>query len=118
MTTTNIVIKQPSLSGATFKESLDLALVCAAFEHRVNLIFVDRGVLNLVTGQNAQLVADKPHTDLLKGLTFYDIDEIIVEEESLANFQLSTEELVKDTRVLSRDAILQLHSSAQHLVCL
>lgn len=118
MTTTNIVINQSSLSGASFKESLDLALVCAAFEHRIKLIFVDRGVLNLVIGQNAQLVKDKPHTDLLKGLTFYDIDELIVEEESLATYQLSTEELIDDVTVLSRDAILPLHSSAQHLVCL
>ena len=75
----NIVIHQTALTNASFKESIDLALVCAAFDQKVNLIFVDNGVYNLMTKQNYQSIGDKNHLDILKGLEFYDIENIYVE---------------------------------------
>ena len=113
---TNILISKSSFSGIKLKESVDLALVCAAFELQVNLIFIDHGVHALVKRQNATLIGCKNHVDLIKGLEFYDIESVYVEEESLDKYNISTDELFENIQVVSRDFIANSNIKANHLV--
>ena len=46
-TTISVIIHSPPFASIAGKEGVDLALVCAAFEQKVNLIFVGSGVLHL-----------------------------------------------------------------------
>jgi len=114
----NIVIHQTALTNASFKESIDLALVCAAFDQKVNLIFVDNGVYNLMTKQNYQSIGDKNHLDILKGLEFYDIENIYVEEESLENRKISKNKLIESCKILSINEIKRLHEKSNQVVSL
>jgi len=113
---TNIIISQSSFSSCEFKEAIDLGLVCAAFDQVVNLIFIDSGITNLITGQSAKKVNDKNHVDILKGLEFYDIDNIIIEQESLASTLVEHSRLLEAVQIKSRAEINQLNQNADHLV--
>jgi len=117
-TTTNIIFRHSALDGIDFKESIDLGLVCAAFDHQVNLIFVDAGVNSLIAGQTAQDLDDKNQVDIIKGLEFYDIDNVLLEQESVENCSLEVNQLIDSVQIKSRQEILKLNLAADHLVIL
>jgi len=113
---TNIMINQSSLSGADFKEAVDLGLVCAAFDQTVNLIFVDAGINNLINGQMASKINDRNHVDIIKGLEFYDIENIYLEKESLDKTCLKIDDLLPSIKLITSAEINQLNRKANHLV--
>jgi len=113
---TNIIVSKPPVNGIAFKEAIDLGLVCAAFEHKVNLIFIDSGLYCLLKNQHADLTGDKNHVDILKGLEFYDIDTIYFEKESLDELAISAADLIDNVEVLSTKELNQLNHAANHLV--
>lgn len=113
---TNIMISRSSLVGADFKEAIDLGLVCAAFDQQVNLIFVDDGINNLIQGQTASKLNDKNHVDIIKGLEFFDIDNIYLDKESLDNTSLKMDDLVPSVELITSTDINKLNQKANHLV--
>ncbi len=113
---TNIVINRSFLAGADFKEAIDLSLVCAAFDQQVNLLFVDAGINNLIKGQIASMLNDKNHVDIIKGLEFYDIENIYLEKESLDKTCLKINDLLPSIKLITRNEINQLNRKANHLV--
>ena len=113
---TNIIISRSSFSNSDFKEAVDLGLVCAAFDQEVNLIFVDSGITNLIKNQSAEKVDDKNQVDILKGLEFYDIDNIIIEQESLNMTSIEVSHFIDVVKIISRAEINQLNQNANHLV--
>jgi len=116
MVTTNIMIRSTSLNGADFKEAIDLGLVCAAFDQQVNLIFVDAGINNLIANQSASILKDKNQIDILKGLEFYDIDNIFLEKESLENSRLTMDNLLPTIQLVSTKELNNLNLNADNLV--
>ena len=113
---TNIIISAPPFSQIDGKEGLDLALVCAAFEQTVNLIFVDAGVLHLLEGQDETGFADKFHDQQLQALEFYEIDTIYAERESVEHYSLFQSKLLDNVNIVPRDDIRLKCSSAKHTV--
>lgn len=113
---TNIMINRSSLAGADFKEAIDLGLVCAAFDQQVNLIFVDAGINNLISGQSASKLNDKNHVDIIKGLEFYDIENVYLEKESLDKTCLKMDNLMPSVKLITGSEINQLNRKANHLV--
>ncbi len=114
----NIIINKSTFIGSYFKESLDLALVCAAFDHQVNLIFHGDGVFNLVSNQRSQMIGEKNQTDLLKGLDFYDIDNIYVDASSLANRSLEPASLLIEVNLIDTNSLNNLNQTADQVVVL
>ena len=112
----NIVISETALSGIAFKESIDLALVCAAFDQKVNLIFVEQGVCNLIKSQNYNDLKDKNHLEILKGLEYYEVENIVAEKESLDNYSINNEDLIEQCEILSMENIKKLHMHSHTLV--
>ncbi|MFT6735001.1 MAG: tRNA 2-thiouridine synthesizing protein C [Polaribacter sp.] len=112
----NVVISQTALTSASFKESIDLALVCAAFDQTVNIIFIDNGVYNIVQNQSYQELNDKNHLDILKGLEFYDIDNIYAEIESLDRRNITSENIINLCQTLTSVEIKKLYFQANHVV--
>ena len=112
----NIIISKTALNDITFKESVDLALVCAAFDQTVNLIFIEQGVCNLIKSQDYHQLKDKNHLEILKGLEFYDIENIYAEKESLDALNLNSENLIEHCEVLNSLQIKNLHRGADALV--
>ncbi len=114
--TINILVRHSIYVGAQFKEALDLALVCAAFEHQVNLIFLENGVYALQKDQQSQVIGEKNQTDLLKGLSFYDIDNIFLENDSMKERGLSDKDLLIDAKLIDSQTLKQMNRTANQVV--
>lgn len=112
----NIIISSPPFGLIDGKEGVDLALVCAAFEQDVNLIFVDEGIFHLIKNQNGDYFADKLHDKQLNALAFYDIESLYAEKESLQRFDLAPTSLLTNTILIDRLKINQFISTAQKTV--
>ena len=115
---TSILIRHSPFAGVSGKEALDLALVCAAFEQKVNLIFADAGLLFLNKSLDPEACGAKNFAQLVTGLEFYDIENLLAERESLVEQGLSEAELLDATTLISRRELNQLSRSSQHLVSL
>ena len=95
--------------NAISREGLDALLAATAFcdEEEIGVFFVDDGVLNLLDGQNPELLLQKDFIRTFKLLDLYDIEQRYVCADSLQQFQLKPADFVLGCDVLSRQALLQ-----------
>ena len=115
-TITTIIIESPPFSQIDGKEGVDLALVCAAFDHQVKLIFVDQGIFHLLNNQDSTYFSDKSHDKQLKALSFYDIESIYAEQESLKRFAVAAGSLLSDVQIISSGEVNMLTASSHQTV--
>jgi len=80
--------------GCYAQEGLEVALISAAFEQDVSLAFIDDGVFQLKTEQDATAVGMKNFTVAFAALDDYDVRRIYVEAESLAMRGLTVDDLM------------------------
>jgi len=113
---TNVIVSQTAFSGTGFKEAIDFALVSAAFDQQVTLIFSQQGIYNLLKKQNAEPIQDKTQTDILNGLEFYDIEDLYVDQACLDQAGLSADDLIDSVSILSTEQISLCNQQAHHLV--
>ncbi len=78
-------------------ESLEVALISAAFEQEVSLAFLDDGVFQLVKGQNTSGIGMKNFSPTYKALGDYGVNRLYVEKESLDERGLKPESLMEVT---------------------
>jgi len=98
------------------KESLDVALVLAAFEQNPGILFIDDGVLQLLPTSNHPSPA-KHIGKIISALEMYDINELWVEQESLQQLGLTVEQLSQPVKlILRKDVASLLAKFDQHLV--
>lgn len=78
-------------------ESLEVVLIAAAFEQEVSLAFLDDGVYQIAKGQNPKGIGMKNFSPTYNALGDYDIKQLYVERESLAERGLSEDDLMPIT---------------------
>ena len=90
--------------NAISREGLDAVLASTAFcdEEEIGVFFIDDGVLNLLDGQNPELLLQKDFIRTFKLLDLYDIEQRFICADSLTQFSLRADELVLACQVLSR----------------
>ena len=64
-------------------EGLEAALMSAAFEQDVALVFMDDGVFQLIAGQDTAALGVKNFTAAFGALGDYEVHKVLVEKESL-----------------------------------
>lgn len=106
------VMRSAPRDGARVRESLDMAMTAAAFDQAVRLLMLDDGVFLLKRGQGAEPSGLKPVAPLFEALALYDVEDVLVERESLRGRHLTTEDLVIPVRVVDRAEIAGL--TAEH----
>ena len=74
-------------------ESLEVVLIGAAFEQDVSLAFLDDGVFQLTKGQNTDAIGIKNFSPTFRALGDYEVTQLYVEAESLAERGLSEDDL-------------------------
>ncbi len=114
--TVTILINSPPFSHIDGKEGVDLALVCAAFDQTVNLVFVDEGIFHLINTQDDDSFLDKLHDKQLKALEYYDISSVFVESESMEKYSINQSSLLETVDVVSQSDIKQFCNNSQHTV--
>jgi len=81
--------------GCYAQEGLEVALIGAAFDQEVSIAFIDDGVFQLKTGQDAAAVGLKNFTAAFAALGDYEVKKIYVEAQSLARRGLSAGDLMQ-----------------------
>lgn len=89
-------------------EAIDLIIAAATVDQIVSVIFLDDGVWQLKNQQNPQLLQVKSYTTSFKMLSLYGDVKIMVEEESLIERHLHTQDLLIPVILVYRNAIKEL----------
>ncbi|ABG40969.1 DsrE-like protein [Paraglaciecola sp. T6c] len=89
------------------QESLDLALASANFGQEVTLFFVDDGVFQLLKSQQPSPEQGRHYSKTFPALTFYDIDDIYVCQQSLSERKLEVSDLCIEVTALPPEELNQ-----------
>lgn len=94
--------------NAISREGLDALLAATAFcdEEEIGVFFIDDGVLNLLDGQNPELLLQKDFIRTFKLLDLYDIEQRFVCADSLDQYNLQTEQLIISAEKIDRTSLL------------
>ena len=101
--------------NAISREGLDALLAATAFcdEEDIGVFFIDDGVLNLLDGQNPELLLQKDFIRTFKLLDLYDIEQRFVCDDSLDQYNLQTEQLIISTEKIDRTSLINKLSQAE-----
>ena len=101
--------------NAISREGLDALLAATAFcdEEEIGIFFVDDGVLNLLDGQNPELLLQKDFIRTFKLLDLYDIEQRFVCADSLDQYNLNTEQLIISAEKIDRTSLINKLSQAE-----
>ena len=100
---------------AISREGLDALLAATAFcdEEEIGVFFVDDGVLNLLDGQNPELLLQKDFIRTFKLLDLYDIEQRFICTDSLDQYNLNTEQLIISAEKIDRTSLINKLSQAE-----
>jgi len=101
--------------NAISREGLDALLAATAFcdEEEIGVFFIDDGVLNLLDGQNPELLLQKDFIRTFKLLDLYDIEQRFVCADSLNQYNLQTEQLIISAEKIDRTSLINKLSQAE-----
>ena len=101
--------------NAISREGLDALLAATAFcdEEEIGVFFVDDGVLNLLDGQNPELLLQKDFIRTFKLLDLYDIEQRFVCVDSLDQYNLQAEQLIISAEKIDRTSLINKLSQAE-----
>lgn len=96
-------------------EGLDALLAATAFcdEEEIGVFFIDDGVLNLLDGQNPELLLQKDFIRTFKLLDLYDIEQRFVCADSLDQYNLQTEQFIISAEKIDRTSLINKLSQAE-----
>ena len=97
-----LLLRQPPYATAHPLEAVDVALVAAAFDRAVSVLFAGAGVWQLLDGQDGSALATRTQGKVLSALPHYDISDLYVCAESLAAAGLRVEDLVLPAKPVTR----------------
>lgn len=101
--------------NAISREGLDAVLAATAFcdEEEIGVFFIDDGVLNLLDGQNPELLLQKDFIRTFKLLDLYDIEQRFVCADSIDQYHLQTEQLIISAEKIDRTSLINKLSQAE-----
>ena len=101
--------------NAISREGLDALLAATAFcdEEEIGVFFIDDGVLNLLDGQNPELLLQKDFIRTFKLLDLYDIKHRFVCADSLDQYNLQIEQLIISAEKMDRTSLINKLSQAE-----
>ena len=101
--------------NAVSREGLDALLAATAFcdEEDIGVFFIDDGALNLLDGQNPELLLQKDFIRTFKLLDLYDIEQRFVCADSLDQYNLQIEQLIISAEKIDRTSLINKLSQAE-----
>ena len=101
--------------NAISREGLDALLAATAFcdEEEIGVFFIDDGVLNLLDGQNPELLLQKDFIRTFKLLDLYDIEQRFICADSLDQYNLQTEQLIISAEKIDRTSLINKLNQAE-----
>ncbi len=99
-----IFSKAPHGSAAG-REGLDLLLLSASYDMPSAALFVGDGVYQLLANQQPELVGGKNYIATFRALPMYDVEQILICQDSLAQRGLTREQLILDVELCTPSQI-------------
>ena len=101
--------------NAISREGLDALLAATAFcdEEEIGVFFIGDGVLNVLDGQNPELLLQKDFIRTFKLLDLYDIEQRFVCADSLDQYHLQPEQLIICAEKIDRTPLINKLSQAE-----
>ena len=78
-----IINRQSPYSSSYCYESFDFLSMACAYDKKVDIIFIDDGIYQIIKNQQPKKIVAKNISKMLLSLTHFDIDKIYVEKYSL-----------------------------------
>lgn len=98
------------------REGLDAVLATSAYSEDLNLFFIADGVFQLLKNQQPEQILCRDYIATFKMLELYDIENIYVCRQSLAERGIDESELLIDTEVLEPGAITAKLQQCQRIL--
>ncbi|MDY7117567.1 sulfurtransferase complex subunit TusC [Halomonas sp. SSL-5] len=106
-----VILRHAPHGSSWLKEGLDVALVAAAFDRRVTLLFMGEGITALLEGQQAGPLGQKGTAPTLAMLEMYDIDSLLVEARGMDALGLTGEQFMLPVEGVGDAEIAELLAS-------
>ena len=103
------IISAAPFVGSQVVEHLEAAMVAAAFEMDVTVLFIDEGVANLQPGQNGAKYGLRAPGNMLAALSMYEIDKVFACADALARYAIDPQDAICPVQSLD-------HSSQSALI--
>jgi tRNA 2-thiouridine synthesizing protein C len=117
VSTVAILNKSAPYGMVNGQESLDMALALSNFGQQVSLFFIEDGVLQLIKQQIPDKIQHKAYHKTFGALTFYDIDNIYVCQQSLLERNLTARDLsIAVTLIEPEQLTTFIHNNDQVMV--
>jgi tRNA 2-thiouridine synthesizing protein C len=100
-----VICRKAPYGSSLSREALDIVLAASVFEQQLALLFTGDGVWQLLNEQNSEAIESKNHSNMLSVFPLYDINDIFVDSEALAQRQISAEQLSLPAKPLAADQL-------------
>ncbi|HDZ46759.1 hypothetical protein LCGC14_0121380 [marine sediment metagenome] len=111
-----VVIRHAPHSSNLLREGLDAALVAAAFGKPVHLLFMGQGIMALLKEQGSGAPGQKATLPIIDMLEMYDIDKLLVPEETLRTMKIPPDQLVEGVTLLAADEVASIFQQHHQLL--
>jgi tRNA 2-thiouridine synthesizing protein C len=111
-----IINKSAPYGSSNGQESLDMAMAMSNFSQDVSVFFIEDGVLQLLLSQDPAAIDAKAYHKTFKALEFYDIENIYVCSQSLAQRGIQRSQLCIPVTLIEHDDLSSLLASQQHVM--
>lgn len=101
MKTLTFLARSAPYGSSRAKALLDMVLSAAVFEQKIQYIFLDDGVYQLIAGQAPSALAAKNTSAALPALELYGVEHVYLDQESLHERGLSQDELLLPAQACS-----------------
>ena len=96
-----IVCRKAPYGNSLAREALDIAMATSVFDQTLALLFMGDGVWQLIPGQDSADIPGKNISKPLAALPLYDVSEIYIDSDALAQRQLEADSLILETKPLA-----------------
>jgi tRNA 2-thiouridine synthesizing protein C len=112
-----LVSRHAPYGTTTAREALDSALAAAVYDQDISLLFIDDGVFQLLKSQSGREIAQKSLDAIISALPYYDIENIYIHTESLAQRHIVAEDIVvANVILLDNTAAAKLFEQQDHIL--
>ena len=98
------IFRQAPYGHASGREGLDAMLATSAYTESLAAFIMDDGVYQLIQQQQSAAILAKDHSAMFKLCELYDIENIYVSAESLAERDITFDQLLIPVKVLTQEA--------------
>ncbi|WP_298442820.1 sulfurtransferase complex subunit TusC [uncultured Ferrimonas sp.] len=111
-----VLFQQPPHGNSAGREGLDLLLLNASYDVVSAAVFVGDGIYQLLQQQQPQRLDSKNHVVTFKALPMYDVETIVVCQQSLQERSISAEQLLLPVREQTPQQIAALLSQSKEVL--